>query len=162
MRLDDVLDLFYSSTADDWHVIKPMGVNYTSNSYADGIIREHPHHAVYRPDASLTIAWGYTEDEPVAPGNVHLTVGEHAPEAMQTVRVEHADLFWHGALIERLEHVSVDRDPAASIPMPRRTSGRSVVTRRALAVAELLAELASADPLEVRTTASLVGVQVEG
>lgn len=162
MRLHDVLDLFYSSAADDWHVIRPIGVNYTAHADADGVVREHPHQAVYLPDAALTIAWGYTEPEPVAPGSVHLTVGDHAPEAMQTVNVEHADVFWHGALIERLELVSVDRDPAASIPMPRRTGDGAAVTGRAVAAAELLAELAGADPREVRTTAFLVGVRVGG
>lgn len=162
MRLHGVLDLFHNSTADDWHVIRPFGVNYTAQACADGTIREHPHQAVYMHDAALRIAWGYTDDEPILPASAHLTVDDGAPEAMQTVKVEQADVFWQGALANRLEFVSVDRDPAASIPMPRPAGGEAAVTGRAMAAAKLLAELAGANPRDVRTTASLVGVRVQG
>jgi hypothetical protein len=162
MRLQEVLNLFYDSEPSDWHVIRPFGVNYTAHADADGVLREHPHQAVYEPEAALTIAWGYTNGERIPAGAANLNVADHAPEDMKRVQIEQADVFWHGALVERLEFVSVNRDPAVSIPIPRYLPNGRFVTSSEVTAAELLAKLSGANPQDVSSTLSLLDVGVQG
>lgn len=117
MKLTEVHDLVILSSTEDWRVINcfdsASGPSYRDSwdkfEGQDGWELVHGRHsmvATYRPDVALTIAWGLTTRIDQQP--------RRQPEWLQKfhstkpVVGKFADVFWNGALIDRVEYETVD------------------------------------------------------
>jgi hypothetical protein len=118
VELDDVRTILTSSTPDDWH--QPGGWPTYHDWLAplvDGQpIGVHEQYAVYRHDVRLTAAWGME-----TPGDNNPHDPDAAPWATfadRTVYSVLVDVFYCGALVERLDAAVVDGGRAL-LPYPR-------------------------------------------
>lgn len=123
------------SSEESWYKVAAQGTYYR-HSWSHGcggesrIESEHRRMAVYRPDPSLTIAWGMQAD-----GEEPRTAYDWSQGFPNTaVWPIFADVFWCGALIDRVELARID-GAHGIIPLPNYANE---VTHYELAVAFLL------------------------
>ena len=129
MTLDELITLVTSSTPEDWHTTVCWGAD-SGPSYRDHLnfyqvydgqpnvlfAKAHSLVACYKPDLSVTMAWGLDAitdfEEPWANKFPDPKAASH-----------HIDLFYNNALVFRTEYVSVDggRAKLATARKPRRT-----------------------------------------
>lgn len=153
MRLDQLQELVASSRVTDWEKLEvgPLyreGYTVWSGSDGDGMsARWHDEAAVYRHDIDLTVQWGmdqYSEDR--------VQRYEWSKGLVNNeLRSFFFDVFWRGVLVDR--HVlGYFNGNHSLVPMPHSSPldhHYPTVTRREVAIAELVAALSGggADPV---------------
>lgn len=111
--LHEIRSLVRNSSRADWHLIEegPTYRNRFVSSTGSGDqwrLEEDSHHTVmvYRPDVDLTMAYGMTfdfrGDGPVR----EFAWSKVFPD--KSVQIDMADIFWRGALIDRVDYAYVD------------------------------------------------------
>lgn len=118
MKLDDVRAILISSSPEDWH--QPGGWP-TYHDWLSPLVDGdppgvHDQYAVYRPDVRLTAAWGMD-----TPGDTNPHDPDAAPWATfadRKVTSVLVDVFYCGALVERLDGAVVDGGHAL-LPYPK-------------------------------------------
>ena len=123
MTLDELINLVTSSNPQDWYTTVCWGAD-SGPSYRDHfnffqvyegqsnvlVAKAHPLVACYKPDLSVTLAWGLDEnphfEEPWANGFPDPKAASH-----------YIDIFYNNALVFRTLYVSVDGG-RAYLPLP--------------------------------------------
>lgn len=118
MTLKGLRDLCAFSREEEWHVIEcgRGGDGERADPRPDG----HRWRATYRPNVSVSMAWGQRAE----PDEEHeWPEGLDAPGAELSV----VDFYFNGALVDRERYLVVD-DGSAYLPLPRREDDRFVIT----------------------------------
>ena len=131
MTLDELREIVVNSEVDDWNVMYCWGA-HSGPSYrgrpshevqemGDDSMRFDVHGmtAAYRPDVSITLAWGITSLEDFE------TDWARSVSMNHTVTSNFADLFYNGALVNRELYVVVD-EGRAFLPLPKKVGGTEV------------------------------------
>lgn len=118
MRLDEIRTLISKSDQDDWEKIGCWGAGsgpsylesfsvWTGPSKTWGLdVESHSVIAVFRDDVDLRIAWGWDPDDAADHRNLYFPWQEKLPDSKVTRF--YADVFWRGALVDRMMMLSVD------------------------------------------------------
>ena len=119
MHLDEVLQLFRSTTPDDWHRVDAYaGFTYhqsieatrgTENTPPVIAPSEHNQYAVCKRDVALSLAWGHNTDR--NPFDLSLRPGEQldwTPSFWGEVHEHYADLFYNNVLVWRFSYLMGD------------------------------------------------------
>jgi hypothetical protein len=124
VTLEDMLALCAKSKAERWKVIPCSGPG-TGPSFLDAWVAgpdgepllagSHTVRAVYRPDMSLSLAWGLVAHDPF--------VESWTEEFDEPASSHYVDFFWNGALVERGLYVAVDGG-RCKLPIPQRDLDR--------------------------------------
>ncbi len=113
MTLREIIDTIINSDYDDWNRMTCWG-GHTGPSYSQRLgvvtkgsgaweleIEEHAHVAAYKPNASITVAWGFTHNDDFQE-NWHQNLPDKRASS------SFIDVFFNGALVFRTIMVSVD------------------------------------------------------
>ncbi|MET7391811.1 hypothetical protein ACFYPT_42405 [Streptomyces sp. NPDC005529] len=121
MHLDSVRETIQSSTTSDWHRVEGAETFlYSWYSSSAGIARcsAHTDLMTYRPDVSLSLAFGLPERE----ARELLPLWDRWPSKEPAIPC-YADILWNGSLIDRYVFAQVDLG-RAYLPWP--DDGRTV------------------------------------
>ena len=124
MTLQELIERIKMSSPGDWHKIGGFPSyrdKFTLHSNADSRwVEVEPHDvvAVYKPDVSITMAWGLT---------VHADFQEPWANEFPDRRASshYVDIFFNSALVFREMYVSVDGG-RAYLPLPRRAEAHVI------------------------------------
>lgn len=107
--LDEIRQMILKSDREsDWHDIV-VGTYFREVPLVDDDTFEwHNEMIVYRPDVDLTIQWGMRSRRLDHVTTAEQLWDEHGRFPDPAAHVEHADVFWRGNLIDRVELVTVD------------------------------------------------------
>ncbi|RNL62696.1 hypothetical protein EFK50_13165 [Nocardioides marmoriginsengisoli] len=134
-------DLIADRTADAWYRVPSDGPNFHYRwqwgTGRDGgfsyVMGEHREQAVCRDEPSLTISWGLDVDDATDPNDRrHFDWADKFPDP--SIRLFWADIFWNGALIDRVVLARVD-GARGTIPLP---NYNMQVTHFEAAIADLI------------------------
>jgi hypothetical protein len=135
VRLHQIHDILTTSIAEDWRLLYPpvfhhqLGVVQAGGPWSLEVY-EHHYSATYRHDVNLTMAWGFEVDR-----DLTFPMWNGFPDP-QISRLN-LDIFWAGALINRILLVSVDGGRGTFV-MPTLVGGQDTVTGSEVAVGDLL------------------------
>lgn len=149
MNLGELRDTIANSGTADWRrieggpVYRDRFVHWESPANGTSGIEVHSHSsaAVYQPDIDLTLAYGMD-----APGATRQPSFTWATFPDPDVSIHIADVFWRGALVDRVDFVYVDGGRCI-LPIGDGHQGLRI-TRYGYAVARLLDSLENGDRFE--------------
>lgn len=177
MHLDEVLQLFRSTTPDDWHSIH----DYARFSYHQSIestLRSdstpvevapaaHGQYAVCTRDVALSLAWGHNTDR--SPFDWSKRDEQHldwAPYFWSPVSEQYADLFYNNVLVWRFSYLVGDGGrmflPWAKAKLSGSNPPRCTYyfDRQEVEDVRLIAMIGGADAQELRDRLQMTGLQV--
>lgn len=138
MQLSAIHETLAASNCNDWHhIVCGPGPSYKQSIVTDvypqaqdqdqqvvNYILQHHELAVYKPDVSLSMAWGYdytadTVQEALLGNSKDRRVFEFTKNFPDSsARCFLLDIFWNGSLVHREHLISVD-GCRANLPIPR-------------------------------------------
>ena len=110
MGLDELRQLIADSDRGDWNIVSCFGKPSFLPWSPDGEFNEHLARAAYRPDLSIGLAWGITDNDNYREDWANDFPDEHAESEL-------ADILYNGMLVAREILVSVDGGRAL-LPIP--------------------------------------------
>ena len=135
MGLDELLRLIADSDRGDWNIVScfntPSYLPWSPDG-EDGEHNEHLARAAYRPDLSINLAWGITDNDNYREDWANEFPDEHAESIL-------VDIFYNGMLVVRERLVYVDGGRAL-LPIPY-GEARRLVRRWDYLFARLLNDL---------------------
>lgn len=135
MQLDAIRHILTSTSADDWRQLDPpvyhhqIGITSGRDEWSMEVV-EHDYSATYRAEVNLTIAWGFEVDR-------DLTFPNWRAFPDPQIKRRNLDVFWAGALVDRITLVSVDGGRGQFV-MPMMVDGKDTVTEDEVAVGDLV------------------------
>lgn len=114
MKFADLINLFLSSSIQDWHPISHGPLFKDRN--ASGKTDSYDFLAVYEPDISITLAWGLRKfSDPAKNTFTEDWVSRFGGSSKSTLH--YVDLFYNNALVFRSSYILVD-DARYMVPEP--------------------------------------------
>lgn len=110
VSLNDVHTLVEASAVDQWNFMNQPTFKFESDIYKDGETYRHYGTAVYKDDVSLTIAWG-----------MGWKVTGYATDDWKGIWI---DIFWNGALVDRIDAVRFEDQTEALVYLPGGNASR--------------------------------------